>query len=289
MRLVSFEIDGRAGFGVLKDDTVLDVSKAVSVGGGSLRHFLRTGGTIEAIKEAAEGARPLSAATLRQMTPLPDCDRIFCVGLNYRGHAEEAGLPIPARPSFFIRLASSLVAHGKPCVLPAASQQFDFEGELAVVIGRGGRNIPVAQAPDHALGYACFADNSVRDWQRHGTQATAGKNFESSGAFGPWIVTCDEVPDVQSLAIVTRLNGEVVQQDNTANMVFGVAELIAYVSCFTSLEPGDVIVTGTPAGVGFTRNPPLFLKAGDMLEVDIACVGTLANPITAEAETTDAT
>ena len=188
-------------------------------------------------------------------------------------------MPVPSRPSLFVRFTGSQVGHDEPVWRPRASAQFDYEAELAVVIGRSARHVPEERAHEFIAGYACFAENSVRDWQKHAAQATPGKNFAASGAFGPWLVTPDEAGPVERMDVIGRLNGREMQRDSAANMIFSVPQIIAYISTFTTLLPGDVIVTGTPAGVGFTRNPPVWLVPGDQFEVEITGVGTLRNPV----------
>lgn len=210
--------------------------------------------------------------------------RIFCVGLNYARHIRESGREAPAHPSIFLRLDSSLVGHLQPIIRPSISEMFDFEGELAVIIGKPGHRIPVAKAYDHVAGYTCFAENSVRDWQKHGAQVTAGKNFDASGSIGPWIATADEVGAPEALEIVTRLNGTEMQRDSVGTLIFPIPELIAYISSFCAILPGDVIATGTPDGVGSARKPPVWMRPGDLLEVEIDRVGTLRNPVVAEEE-----
>ncbi len=217
------------------------------------------------------------------LLPVPNPGKILCVGRNYRSHAEELGNEVPDYPMMFVRFADSLVAHSKPIVAPQASGQFDFEGELAVVIGRRARHVTRGAAMAVVAGYSAFMDGSVRDWQRHTSQFTAGKNFDRSGSMGPAIVTIDEVPDVAGIPVRTRLNGVVMQEGSAADMMFDVAALIAYCSTFTVLEPGDIIATGTPPGVGAARKPPVWLRPGDRLEVDLGPVGCLENPIVGEA------
>jgi 2-keto-4-pentenoate hydratase/2-oxohepta-3-ene-1,7-dioic acid hydratase in catechol pathway len=188
-------------------------------------------------------------------------------------------MAVPDRPSLFVRFAGSQVGHRVPVVAPRASPQFDYEAELAVVIGRTARHVAEADAMSHVAGYSCFAENSVRDWQTHSRQATPGKNFDRSGAFGPWIVTPDEAGPVGKMDVIGRLNGHEMQRDSAANMIFSVPAILAYVTTFTTLVPGDVIVTGTPAGVGFTRSPQVWLKAGDTFDVEITGVGVLSNGV----------
>jgi len=189
---------------------------------------------------------------------------------------------VPEHPVLFVRFANSLVGHGQPMVCPAASERFDFEGELAVIIGRRARHVTAAAAHEYVAGYSCFNDGSVRDFQRHSGQFTPGKNFVASGAFGPWMVTADEAPDAKEMTLETRLNGKVVQHESTGQLHFDIATLIAYISIWTELVPGDVIATGTPGGVGAGRKPPLWMRPGDTVEVEISGLGCLSNPIVAE-------
>lgn len=205
--------------------------------------------------------------------------KVICVGVNYRPHVEEMGREIPNKPVLFLRFPASLVGHGQPLVRPRASEQFDFEGELAVVIGRRARHVTAEDAPAYIAGYTGFMDGSIRDWQRHTTQFTAGKNFEKSGAMGPCLVTPDDVGPLAGQPIETRVNGERMQRATLADLIFDVPALVAYCSTFTELLPGDVIATGTPGGVGAARKPPRWLKAGDRVEVRIGGVLALSNPV----------
>jgi 2-keto-4-pentenoate hydratase/2-oxohepta-3-ene-1,7-dioic acid hydratase in catechol pathway len=215
---------------------------------------------------------------------IPNPSKIFCVGVNYADHQKEMGRGSapPEHPTIFLRFADTLVAHGKPAFVPRVSQNVDYECELAVIIGKAGRYIDKASALDHIAGYTCFNDISIRDWQRHTSQFTAGKNFPGSGPLGPWMVTKDELGDPHNLAIRTRLNGKVLQDGNTNQLIFKIPDLIAYISSFSPLSPGDIIATGTPSGVGAARTPPLFMKAGDVVEVDIAGIGVLKNKMELE-------
>ena len=208
--------------------------------------------------------------------------KILCVGVNYRPHIEEMGREIPDYPVVFTRFASSLVGPDEAVIRPQASEQFDFEGELAFVIGRKARHVPRDNAFDYVAGYCCFLDGSVRDWQRHTGQFTAGKNFDRSGAIGP-MVTAANVPDPKALELTTRVNGEVMQQGSVADLVFDIPTLIEYCSTFTELQPGDIIATGTPGGVGAARTPPVWLRDGDLVEVDISGIGVLRNPVQDES------
>ena len=245
---------------------------------GALR--LRTPAELIALAEDSEIRVPLDSVQL--LPPVTDGEKCLCVGLNFKEHAREAGLPLPAKPSLFARYPSSFVGHGQPIVAPALSAQFDYEGELVVVIGKGGRHLAESHAMDHVLGYTIMAENSVRDWQKHSAQVTAGKNFFHSGALGPWCVTGDACADASPLNIVTRLNGAVVQSGSTDDFIFSIPQIISYVSSFAMLLPGDMIALGTPSGVGMGRQPPLWLKAGDILEVEIQGIGVLHNSVVAE-------
>jgi len=213
----------------------------------------------------------------------PDTNRkILCVGVNYRPHIEEMGREVPDYPVVFVRFPGSLVGNGEPLIRPRVSEQYDFEGELAVVIGKRARHVAREDAFDYVAGYCCFMDGSVRDWQRHTGQFTAGKNFEQSGAIGS-TVPVDEVPDPSALRLTTRVNGEVMQEGAVADLVFDIPALLEYCSTFTELRPGDVIATGTPGGVGAARKPPVWLREGDLVEVEISGLGVLANPILDES------
>lgn len=224
----------------------------------------------------------MPAASLRYRPVIPNPDKILCIGVNYRPHIEEMGRELPDKPVVFVRFAGSLVGHAEAVVRPAASEQFDFEGELAVVIGRRARHVSRGQALDFVAGYSCFMDGSVRDWQRHSMQFTAGKNFHHSGSLGPCLVTRDEISDVRELRLQTRLNGTVVQTGCIRDLIFDIPYLIEYCSTFAELLPGDIIATGTPGGVGAARKPPLWLKPGDDIAVDIPQIGCLENPVAGE-------
>jgi 2-keto-4-pentenoate hydratase/2-oxohepta-3-ene-1,7-dioic acid hydratase in catechol pathway len=216
------------------------------------------------------------------MTKSDSTPKILCVGVNYRPHIEEMGRDIPDYPVVFTRFASSLVGPGEPVIRPLASEQFDFEGELAIVIGKPARHVSRGDALDYVAGYCCFLDGSVRDWQRHTGQFTAGKNFDRSGAIGPMVPAAD-VPDHTALELTTRVNGEVMQRGRVGDLVFDIPQLIEYCSTFTELRPGDVIATGTPGGVGAARTPPVWLRDGDLVEVEISGIGVLRNPVRDES------
>jgi 2-keto-4-pentenoate hydratase/2-oxohepta-3-ene-1,7-dioic acid hydratase in catechol pathway len=223
---------------------------------------------------------PLQGGELLPVIPNPG--KIFCIGVNYADHQKEMGRGKTEFPTIFLRFPDTLVAHGQAAWIPRVSTMVDFECELAVIIGEGGRYIEAAQAIEHVAGYTCFNDISIRDWQRHTTQFIPGKNFPRTGALGPWMVTRDEIPDPHHLSIQSRLNGEVMQSANTDQLIFRVPELIAYISSFTTLSQGDIIATGTPSGVGFARVPPVFMKAGDVIEVEIQGIGVLKNRLEPE-------
>lgn len=210
---------------------------------------------------------------------LPPLGRIFCAAVNYVDHREEMGRAATEKPMLFMRMPQSLVRHGEPLWLPPESREYDFEGELALIIGKAGRRIARERALDHVLGWSCFMDGTLRDWQRHTAQFTPGKNFDRSGSMGPHVVAAAEFGDYKAQTLVTRLNGQEVQRTPVELMLFDAETLIAYISSFTELRPGDVIATGTCGGVGAKRNPPLFMKAGDRIEIEVSGIGILANMI----------
>ena len=287
MRLVTFDKGGRAVPGVRRGDDIVDLSVAAPELPGSWPEICAAGAMdrIAAAVAVAPGAAVKPAASVRLLAPIPNPPKILAIGLNYRSHAEEAGIPIPDYPIVFPRWPGSIVGHGEAILRPPESTQFDYEAELLVVIGTGGRRIPKARALDHVLGYSAFNDGSLRDYQFKANQWTMGKNFDASGAFGPEIVTPDELPSgAAGLRIQCRLNGEVLQDGNTDDMIFDVATLIAELSVVMTLEPGDIIPTGTPPGVGFARKPPVWMKPGDVCEVEIEGIGTLRNPVADEAD-----
>jgi 2-keto-4-pentenoate hydratase/2-oxohepta-3-ene-1,7-dioic acid hydratase in catechol pathway len=275
MRLASFTTQGRAGFGVLAADGIRNLAGEIT----TLRDALAQWGMDELRRRATAPGPSIPLDQIEWLQPITNPDKILCVGLNYFEHAKEAKMAVPDRPSIFVRFPSSQVGHLAPVERPRVSLQLDYEAELAVIIGARGRHVREDRAHELIAGYSCFAENSVRDWQTHSRQATPGKNFERSGAFGPFLVTPDEAGPIDSMEVIGRLNGMEMQRDRAANMIFSVAQLIAYASTFTTLLPGDVIVTGTPAGVGFSRQPPVWLRAGDRFEVEVSGVGVLTNPV----------
>jgi 2-keto-4-pentenoate hydratase/2-oxohepta-3-ene-1,7-dioic acid hydratase in catechol pathway len=281
VKLISFVASGRQSYGAVAGDGVVDLGRRFGGRFPTLRTAIAANAQAE-FAAALQGAeRDLSLAGISLLPPIPDPEKILCAGRNYRGHAAEGGAKVPEFPSLFVRLANTLVAAGGAIVVPRISSDLDYEGELAVIIGKPGRHVKQAEALSHVLGYSCFNDASVRDFQfKH--SLTTGKNFVATGGFGPWIVTADEIPDPTQLHLTTRLNGTEVQHTRTDDLIFDIPTLISYISDFTPLAPGDVIATGTPEGVGWVRKPPLWMKAGDVVEVEVSGVGLLRNPIVAE-------
>jgi len=282
MKLVTFEAGGKVSWGVAVGEGIVDLGAKLGTRYPDVKSVLAADaqGEIAAAVKGDKADWQLASVTL--LPPIGNPDKVICVGVNYDEHRVETGRQKSDHPVIFTRFADTQIGHGQPLVRPRSSERFDYEGELAVVIGRPGRHIPESTALAHIAGYACYNDGSVRDWQRHTHQFTPGKNFPGTGGFGPWLVTADEVPDPFKLTLTTRLNGEVVQKATTDMMIFNIPQLIAYISGFTPLRAGDVIVTGTPGGVGDRRSPPLYMKPGDTVEVEISGVGLLRNSITAE-------
>ena len=279
MRICSYILaDGTHSYGIAQDNTVLDVDADWRATYPNLRAAIAAE-ALEGVAEATQSSAPVAMSDVTLLSPVPNPDKIICIGLNYMTHIKETGRDKPAKPSIFTRYPSSVVGHEQPLIRPEASDWFDYEGELAVIIGKPGRNIAPQDAMSHVGGYSCFNDGSIRDYQRHTSQFWAGKNFDDSGSMGPWLVTADELTAPEAQVMETRLNGEVVQSTSIADLAFNISELIAYLSIVTKLLPGDVIATGTPSGVGFFRDPKLFMKPGDRVEVEISGIGTLANPI----------
>jgi 2-keto-4-pentenoate hydratase/2-oxohepta-3-ene-1,7-dioic acid hydratase in catechol pathway len=280
MRLSTVKIAGRTTWGVVEGDTFLDVGVVLAARYPDLKAAIIAGfaGVAEAVALAA--ATPVSDVEWLPVVQNPD--KILCVGLNYEMHRKETGRTEVENPTIFARYANSQTGHLAPIVRPKVSTDLDFEGELAVIIGKPGRYISRADAMDHVAGYACYNDGSVRDFQYHTHQFTPGKNFPDTGAFGPWMMTPDELGPLDDLRLQTRLNGEVVQDATFSQMIFDIARQIEYCSSFTRLEAGDVIVSGTPGGVGAKRKPPLWMKPGDVVEIEIDRLGVLRNPITQE-------
>ena len=281
MKLASFVHRGRHGFGLVVGDGLFDLTARLAGRAATLDDVLRQGLLDELAVMTRNVQAEIPLADVRFLPPLARPGKILCVGINYASRPGEYQKAEPPKyPSLFLRTPAAQVGHLEPLLRPAESTQFDYEGEIALVIGKGGRRIPEAGALSHIAAYACFNEGSVRDWMRHGVyNVTAGKNFDGSGSFGPWIATADEIADPHAMRITTRVNGEVVQDDTTANLLFSFEKLLAYISTFSRLEPGDVIATGTPAGAGAKRNPPRWLAPGDVLEVEVSGIGVLRNPV----------
>jgi len=282
MKLASYRIAQGYGYGVVREDGIVDLTRRVGRKYPDLRALLAGRGLAQAEKIASSAKKAdikLSKAVFLPVIPNPG--KIICVGLNYEEHRMETGRDKTENPALFIRVAESQVGHGQPIVMPPESTHLDFEGEIAVIIGKAGRRIAEANAWKHIAGYACYNDGSIRDWQRHTVQWTAGKNFSRTGGFGPWMVTRGEIKDGEELVLETRLNGQVMQHATTEQMIHRIPRLINYISTFTPLEPGDVIVTGTPGGVGARRDPPVWMKPGDKVEIEVSKVGVLVNPVKA--------
>ena len=280
MKITSFrDAAGRASYGLVRDDGLVDLGKRLA-GAPTLKALLAAGRLAEAAGFAS-AAPDCRLADVTLLPVVPDPDKIICVGLNYRDHVAETGRTVTEKPALFCRYPASQVGHLQPLVKPPESEEYDYEGELAVIIGKGGRRISQKDALAHVAGYACYNEGSIRDWQRHTSQFLAGKSFAESGSFGPWMVTSDEITDPSKLTLETRLNGQVVQHTTTDLMITPIPALIAYISTVFPLSPGDVIVTGTPGGVGAKRVPPLWMKPGDVAEVEVSGIGVLRNPVVA--------
>ena len=288
MKLLSFIHQGCETWGALVgSDAIVDLGKAMPQY-PTLTDYIASGAYLKASADVANKPADVKLADITFLPVIPKPEKIVCAVRNYMDHHQEvlaAGMQreLSEEPPIFLRVWRSQVAHGQPIVCPKVSASLDWEGELAVIIGKEGRNIAEADAFDHVAGYSCYNDGSIREWQFHAKQIASGKNFESTGGFGPWMVTADEIAPNQQLKLVTRLNGEVVQSSHTGHMIFSIAKLISYASAIFTLVPGDVIATGTPAGVGWSRKPAWFMKPGDVCEVEIEGIGTLVNPITAQA------
>ena len=280
MKLVSYVADGGARFGALHGDGVITLNERL--GCETLREALDAGAIDEMRKIAASAKPDCVLADIKFLPVIPRPEKILCAGINYPAHAAETGREPPQAPSLFARFADTLAGHDGEMIRPRVSTQFDFEGELAVIIGEPGRHIRPERALEYVAGYTCFVDGSVRDYQKF--SVTAGKNFPGTGPLGPWLVTTDEIPDPARLMLTTRLNGTEMQHTSTGLMIHSIPNLIAFCSTFTALSPGDVIATGTPEGVGHSRKPQVWMKAGDVLEVEITGIGILRTRVLDEAQ-----
>lgn len=284
MKLISFKTNGAARYGIVAEEGIIDLSARRGKSYPALRDLLEAGALDEARAMAQTAQADHALADVEFLPPIPWPEKIFCIGLNYRSTMQFQEGQTPKYPSIFMRVPGSLVGHGAPIVRPVASLQFDYEGEIAIVIGAAGRAIPEERAARHIAGLTCMNEGSVRDWMFHGKyNITQGKNFDRSGAVGPWLVTAEEFPAFDRLRLTTRVNGEIRQEDTTANLVFPFAWLICYISIFTTLRPGDIIATGTPSGAGGGFHPPRYLLPGDRVEVEGEGIGKLANPVIDEA------
>ena len=285
MKLMSYQHAGRETWGVLVGDGVAEL--ATRTGCATLADFIGSAGYAQRDALAAGLAADAKLADVVFLPVIPRPEKIVCAVRNYMDHHQEvlaAGMQreLSEQPPIFLRVWRSQTAHDAPIVRPRVSESLDWEGELAVIIGQGGRDISEADAWKHVAGYSCYNDASVREWQFHAKQIASGKNFESTGAFGPWMVTADEIAPGRELKLETRLNGETVQSSHTGHMIFSIPRLIQYASTIFTLVPGDVFATGTPAGVGWSKKPPRFMKPGDTVEVEIEAIGLLRNPVTAQ-------
>ena len=283
LKIATFTADGRTSYGAVVGDGIVDLGKRLKYPG--LLEVLRAG-ALDQLRRAVEGAKAdvvLNSVTL--LPPVTAPEKILCIGVNYANRNAEYkdGSEQPKYPSMFFRTPGSLVGHGQPIVRPQASPQLDYEGEICLVIGKAGRHIARERAMDHVAGYTLCNEGTLRDWVRHAKfNVTQGKNFDASGSIGPYFVSADEIDPAKPLHLVTKVNGEVRQDDTTANLIFGFADLLAYITIFTTLKPGDIIVTGTPVGAGARFDPPRWLKPGDVVEVSVAEIGTLRNRVVEE-------
>ena len=281
MKLTSFIRDKTSGYGVVTEDGIIDLTSSIE-GASDIKSLLETNSMARAADYSSGRSADFPVDEITFLPLIPNATKVICVAVNYLAHAREAGRTIGDYPVLFHRHAQTQVGHQQPLCVPKASEQLDFEGEIAVILGKGGGHIEPEDALDHVAGYACYNEGSVRDWQFHVHQYSMGKNFNATGGFGPWLVTTDDIPDPDALTVTTRLNGEQMQFGEFNDVAFNIPTLISYVSRALPWCAGDVIVTGTPGGVGFKRTPPIFLTEGDVVEVEVNLVGTLINPVANE-------
>jgi 2-keto-4-pentenoate hydratase/2-oxohepta-3-ene-1,7-dioic acid hydratase in catechol pathway len=279
MKLISFKHKGKNSFGAVTGDKVIDLQTAFAGRATDLKSLIAANLVAEASAFIKTAQASIALADVEFLPVIPNPGKIVCVGLNYGEHVRETGREITESPALFLRLNGSQVAHGQDIIRPPESHRLDYEGEIAIIIGKGGRRISEADSWSHIAGYSCYNDGSIRDWQVATSQWTPGKNFYRTGGFGPWMVTSDEIKPNQKMTLVTRLNGQELQRASTDMMIHSIPRQIAYISTFIPLEAGDVIVTGTPGGVGNKRTPQLFMKPGDIVEIEIDAVGVLRNGI----------
>jgi 2-keto-4-pentenoate hydratase/2-oxohepta-3-ene-1,7-dioic acid hydratase in catechol pathway len=283
MKLISFLRSGSASFGVVVGENVLDLKPLLGSEAADLKTVIEKN-LVSRIKDLLASHQPnLKLVDLTLLPVIPNPDKIVCVGLNYHDHVKETGRDLTEKPAIFLRLNDSQVAHGQNIVRPMESHRLDYEGEIAVIIGKGGRRIQESDAWDHIAGYACYNDGSVRDWQNFTTQWIPGKNFSKTGGFGPWIVTSDEIAPGQVMTLTTKLNGQEMQRTTTDMMIHSIPRQLAFISTVIPLKAGDVIVTGTPGGVGNKRTPQVFMKPGDVVEIEVDAIGVLRNGIEDDA------
>ncbi len=279
MKLASYRSGSLDGYGIVTGQGVVDLTRRLGTKYPDLRALLAAGALPEAQQAGAGAAPDYQITDLHLLPVITNPDKIICVGLNYEEHRVESGRDKTDNPVLFVRFANSQIGANQPMLRPRESTHFDYEAEIAVIIGKGGRRISEQDSWSHIAGYSCYNDGSIRDWQRHTSQFTAGKNFPGTGAFGPWMVTADEIPPDTVMTLSGRLNGREVQRATSEQMIFKIPALIRYISAFTELLAGDVIVSGTPGGVGAKRTPPLWMKPGDTVEIEIDKVGVLRNTI----------
>jgi 2-keto-4-pentenoate hydratase/2-oxohepta-3-ene-1,7-dioic acid hydratase in catechol pathway len=278
MKLATFRTSKGVSYGAVTDQGIIDLGRRLGSPFPDLKSVI-AGNAYSKIKPLLAEKPDFKASEITWLPVIPNPDKIVCVGLNYQDHVVETGRDNTEQPAIFLRVADSQVGHKQPLIRPKESTHMDYEAEIAVIIGKGGRRISQKDSWDHIAGYSCYNDGSVRDWQRHTIQWTAGKNFHQTGGFGPWMVTADEIPPNTKMTLSCRLNGQEMQKATTEQMIFKIPKIVEYVSTWTELLPGDVLVTGTPGGVGARRTPPVWMKPGDKVEIEIDKVGILENGI----------
>ncbi len=279
MKLITYLYKNEKKFGLVSENGVVDLTAKIPA--KDLKNLIQLN-LLDRVKQFKNDQPDYKIEEIKLLPVIENPDKIFCAGVNYDDHRLETNRDVTANPTIFFRVAQSQIAHNDPMLIPIESDRLDFEGEIAIVISKEGRRIPEEDAYDYIAGYSIYNDGSVRDYQLHTSQWGPGKNFEATGAFGPWLVTKDEIADGEVLTLETRLNGQVMQKADTNLLLFSIPELIAYCSTFTTLKAGDVIVTGTPGGVGAKRKPPVFMKDGDKIEVEVSKIGILTNPVKQE-------
>ena len=279
MKLISYQYQQQDSYGAVVGERVVDLRAVFGARAPDLKAFIAADLVGEAQSTVSAAKTTLALAEVQLLPVIPNPGKIFCIGLNYGEHVRETGKEVTEKPVIFLRVADSQLAHGEDIVRPRVSERLDYEGEIAIVIGKGGRHISEADYWSHIAGYSCYNDGSVRDWQLHTSQWAPGKNFWRTGGFGPWMVTADEIAPDQQMTLVTRLNGQEMQRATTDMMLHSIPRQIAYISAFIPLQAGDVIVTGTPGGVGNKRTPQVFMQPGDVCEIEVDAIGVLRNGI----------